>query len=450
MKKSLSLSFLIICSITLSVFAQGVSPSPTPTRPRVIVVGETPNATPIPTPTPTATQNPKVVVVTSDSPKPTPTPVLTSTPVVTPTSVPITSPTPTSSVTSVPINTVVFPKNRLMNVGQIKGKIDEAKKLMQGRPMPISYTESYLVTDVLRVAFYDWDTSQIDFVVMTKAIFLARNMVYPTLSTNGKYVTVRIIRANGVNTPITIIDQKNQPHTPLVVQYPIERGGQLAEMAYYTSTHPGIVNPEVVSAGKIYVSSMIDAAREKLREKGIYISPQVANIAERLATVEHVDHARFRNEYHLNIYNDIFTLFALNEGQTYRYSVSSAGAGGMVQMIPSTYRMVRNQYPQVNLMPDFVEGMRNHLNACQAMLLYMQWTWNDLSANQTIANALDSGIATQADLMAAGYNSNPARLQLYIRRGGANWRSLIPNETKIYLQIYASLERFVPMNPRTK
>ena len=31
-------------------------------------------------------------------------------------------------------------------------------------------------------------------------------------------------------------------------------------------------------------------------------------------------------------------------------------------------------------MPDFVEGMRNHVNASQAMLLYMQMTWNDLIA----------------------------------------------------------------------
>jgi hypothetical protein len=52
--------------------------------------------------------------------------------------------------------------------------------------------------------------------------------------------------------------------------------------------------------------------------------------------------------------------------------------------------------------------------------------------------------------MAAGYNSNPAKLPGYIKRGGSNWRTLIPRETKIYLQIYASLEKAVPMSPRTK
>ena len=261
---------------------------------------------------------------------------------------------------------------------------------------------------------------------------------------------LRVIRANGVNTPVVIFDQAGEPHTPLVVQYPVERGGRYMETAYYTSTHPGIVTPEVVAAGKLYVRTTIDAAREKLREKGIVVTAQVADMAERLATVEHVDHARFRNEYHPNVYNDIFTLYALNEGNTYRYSVSSAGAGGMVQMIPSTYHMVRGRYYSIGLMPDFVEGMRNHPNAAQAMLLYMKMTWDDLAANPTIAAALADGTATPAELMAAGYNSNPAKLAGYIRRGGSNWRNLIPRETRIYLQIYASLEKFVPMTPRAK
>src|SRR5678815_4433459 len=106
--------------------------------------------------------------------------------------------------------------------------------------------------------------------------------------------------------------------------------------------------------------------------------PKVADIAERLATVEHVDHMRFRTEFQPNIFNDIFTLYALNEGQTYRYSVSSAGAGGMVQMIPSTYAMIRRMYPNVALIPDFVEGMRNHVNATQAMLLYMPVSYTHL------------------------------------------------------------------------
>ena len=122
----------------------------------------------------------------------------------------------------------------------------------------------------------------------------------------------------------------------------------------------------------------------------------------------------------------------------------------MVQMIPATYALMRRRYSGVGLIPDFVEGMRNHVNATQAMLLYMQMTWNELAASPTVSEAMASGIATQEQLMAAGYNSNPARLPGYIARGGADWTSLIPRETRIYLQIYDSLERFVPMTPRAR
>jgi len=80
----------------------------------------------------------------------------------------------------------------------------------------------------------------------------------------------------------------------------------------------------------------------------------------------------------------------------------------------------------------------------------MQRTWNDLNSSETIRDAVASGLATQDQLMAAGYNSNPARLAGYINRGGSGWTNLIPRETKIYLSIYESIERQVPMAPRAR
>ncbi len=339
---------------------------------------------------------------------------------------------------------------RTMNFGQLKSKIAEAKRQMQARPLQTAMTDVFLISNVVRVAFHDWETGKIDYAILTKDAYLDTKTDKQLISSNGKQITVRTIRGNGVNTPLMILDDKLKTQLPLLVQYPVEKGGRYIETAYYISTHPGIVNPEVVNAGEMYVRNTIDIARDKLRQQGIFIQPRIADMAEKLATVEHVDHQRFRTEPHQNIYNDIFTLYALNEGQTYRYSVSSAGAGGMVQMIPPTYRMIRSRYYQVNLMPDFVEGMRDHVNASQAMLLYMQMTWNDLIASPTIFDALQNGIATDEQLMAAGYNSNPARLAGYIKRGGAGWTRLIPRETQIYLQINESLNRFVPMKPRTR
>jgi hypothetical protein len=258
------------------------------------------------------------------------------------------------------------------------------------------------------------------------------------------------VRPNGVNTAVTIFETTtNRSFVPLLVEYPIERNGYLREMAYYTSAHPALLSADVVNAGKSYVHTMLELAAKRLRDKGIFISPQILDVAERLLIVEHVDHTRFLRENRLALYEEIFSLYALNELNTYRYSVSIAGAGGMVQMIPSTYQMIRRLHPGAGLNPDFVLGMRNHGNALEAMLLYMYDVWNTLNSDPDVTFALGAKWATVADLMAAGYNSNPARLPLYIRRAGASWRTLIPAETQMYLQIYRSVESFIPMKSRS-
>lgn len=424
MKQGVIEGLLVLPTLVISVSAQGyvTQPEATPTPPRVIVTNtmppiQQPKST---TPIPSSTPRPATTII-----------------------VPSASPTSSQSQTSnLNYNGLSF--------AQLKNKIAEAKRMMQTRPLTTAISVPLAMTSLVRIAYYDWRTKNIEFVVLDKDTFLTPGVSTMAISSNGRSMATRTIRANGVNTPIIITDETGQAHLPLIVQYPVERGGRFIETAYYISSHPGLVTPEVVNAGRLYVRNVVDIAREQLRLKGYFIQPKVADIAERLAAVEHVDHYRFRTEFHPNIYNDIYTLFALNEGQTYRYSVSSAGAGGMVQMIPSTYRMVRVRFPNALLMADFVEGMRNHVNATQAMLLYMQMTWNDLAASPTVNYAMQDGIATQEQLMAAGYNSNPARLPGYISRGGDNWSALIPRETKIYLQIYASIERVISQTPRKK
>lgn len=394
-----------------------IDPEPTPTPSRVIVTNTMPPVQPTRTPAPSSTPKPTIIVP----------------------SAPQTNAQPTQASNL---------NYKGLSFTQMKNKISEAKRMMQTRPLTTAMSEPMTVNQLVRIAYHDFRTRNIDFVVVDKETFLTPGIGTMAVSASGRPMTVRTIRGNGVNTPVVITDESGQPQLPLVVQYPVERGGRFIETAYYISTHPGLVTPEVVSAGRFYVRNTIDIAREQLRAKGYSIQPKIADIAERLAAVEHVDHFRFRTEFHPNIYNDIYTLFALNEGQTYRYSVSSAGAGGMVQMIPATYRMVRARFPNALLMPDFVEGMRNHVNASQAMLLYMQMTWNDLVASPTVSTAMQDGIATQEQLMSAGYNSNPARLAGYINRGGESWTTLIPRETKVYLQIYSSHERAVTIAPR--
>lgn len=333
-------------------------------------------------------------------------------------------------------------------MNKIRARLDEAKRVLKSRPALTAMTTTPELA-IVTLAVLDEKSGQIQTVRIPKDDFLTKG-AFMTLPTSlGTSVQVRILRANGVNTAVTVFDNTGRQLVPLVVEYPIERGGALREMAYYTSAHPALLSPEVVKSGQSYVHTMLDLAAKRLRDKGVPIPSNLVDIAERLCVVEHTDHTRFRAENRQMLFEEILSLYALNELDTFRHSVSFAGAGGMVQMIAPTYQMLRRLHPGIGLNPDFVLGMQNHGNALEAMLLYMFDTWKLLSADPDVTAALSSGIATQPELMAAGYNSNPAKLGAYIRRGGASWRILIPKETQMYLQIYHSLDTLIPMKARS-
>ncbi|HEX8474976.1 MAG TPA: hypothetical protein VF666_13175 [Pyrinomonadaceae bacterium] len=327
-------------------------------------------------------------------------------------------------------------------IGKVQARIAEAKRLLKRQPHDSS-------TNFVTIAAQDPATSQIHLLTLSKESFLsdgAETVVHSSLDAPLK---LRVVRANYVNTAVQISNLKGDGLQPLMVQYPVEKKGTLSEVAYYTSAHPAMKSPDATNAGQRYVHRMLAQARERLQKKGMKISPDIVEAAERLCIVEHTDHKRFDAEERGALFSEIYTLYALNGGDTYRYSVSTAGAGGMIQMIPLTYEMVRRLHPKAGLREDFVDGMRDHGNALEAMLLYMQDTWNDLLRREEIRQALDSQTATQAELLAAGYNSNPARLAVYLERGGANWRTLIPRETQMYLRIYESVENHIPFTPHS-
>jgi hypothetical protein len=326
-------------------------------------------------------------------------------------------------------------------VSRIHARIEEAKRLLAREGAPGA--------EEVRVAADDPLTSQLQVVTLSKDIYLKKDAEAVVSVAPGRQLHLRVARANGVNTAVHISDDAGRTLAPLVVQYPIKRDGAVSEIGYYSSVHPALESVELARDGRDYIHRMLNMASARLQQKGIQVAPQIVDTAERLCVVEHTDHKRFMTEDRAALFNEITTLYSLNARNTYRYSVSTAGAGGMIQMIPSTYKMVRERHPDAELTADFVTGMQDHANALEAMLLYMQDTWNDLLKRDEITSALGSGLATRAELLAAGYNSNPARLAGYIERGGNQWRTLIPSETQMYLQILAAVEANVPMNART-
>jgi len=319
---------------------------------------------------------------------------------------------------------------------EISKKIAEAKSLLKAQPKSSDAGSGGSV----KLAAFDSVTSQIHIFPVAKDTFLTFGAETQARTQLGRAVRVRVLNPNGVNTAVQVADAATgQKFLPLVVEYPIVKSGVVTENAYYTSAHPALRSPDVISAGQSYVTTMLDQAAAELAQDGLVISSDLVNVARHLVIVEHTDHKRFK-EQDPAVYPEVLSLYALNRGDTYRYSVSSAGAGGMIQMIPRTYEAMRQHHPNISLQPDFVTGMRNHANALKAMLLYIDDTWKFLAASAEVQQALQSGTATKTELLAAGYNSNPYRLPGYLSNGGSAWRTLIPAETQMYLKIYRSVD----------
>jgi hypothetical protein len=323
----------------------------------------------------------------------------------------------------------------------IVARISEAKELLGSK-----LDSPTLSRDSVRLAALDPDTSQLDIFSLAKDEFLTKDADLTATTQYGRKVHIHVTRANGVNTAVTVTDvATGQSLVPLTVQFPIIRKGAVSEVAYYTSAHAALLSPEVTSAGESYVDTVLDKAAQNLAQHGVEVPADIVEVAEHLCIVEHTDQKRFTSELHSTLFPEILSLYALNQGNTFRYSVSSAGAGGMIQMIPRTYEMIRKQHPTVLLNSDFVNGMRDHANALEAMLLYMNDTWSGLEKSVQVQDALRSGTATKAELLAAGYNSNPVRLPVYLKNGGAEWRTLIPTETQMYLAIYSSVDKNIDL-----
>jgi len=178
MKLGFLLAFLATFGVASAINAQSVTTQPS-TRPSRVVV-----TTNLPTPT-------KIVA-------PSPTPTVEVQPEVQP-----------EGPSDMPMAPSVDPSNLprvSLSFGEIKSKIAEAKRQLQTKPQLISSEDPKLQTNWVRIAFMDPRTSKIGFVTLTKDTYLKTGAVNTGVSTDGKMITVRTIRANGVNTPIQVVN----------------------------------------------------------------------------------------------------------------------------------------------------------------------------------------------------------------------------------------------------
>jgi hypothetical protein len=254
-----------------------------------------------------------------------------------------------------------------------------------------------------------------------------------TMSFEDPNFEVKLIRFNGVNSRFQV--SKPAGGIVLALKYLIvgtESGNKAAiegsfSEAIYVPYSPLLEQPDVIAYGGTYLDSIIEQVANELKVlpsqavPGKTITEAIKpSLIKSLVYAEHTDTAELLNTPNTqDVVNRIKVLFATNEGDTYKYSLSSANARGISQFIPSTYEGLVKRHPEAELNPDYIKGMEDHKNAIKATYLLV----DDYTGAVRVKaqNGFAEGMAF--DYGAASYNGGTTRIARAVDAFGVNWNA---------------------------
>jgi hypothetical protein len=245
--------------------------------------------------------------------------------------------------------------------------------------------------------------------------------------TPGFVISVR--RENGINTDFACVFPA--AGKVLAVKYPVSNegnrfgAGDPVIEAVYTPYSAEIKTEEVIKEGIEIQERFVRKAYSRIKDKGVlsYAFPgrKVADVIppdvlQVLLMNEHIDPGEFKSEGLTRaLVERVLTVIATNKESAYSYSVSSAGARGLVQMIPSTYYLIANKYPTAGLMKEFSRGMADPINAVVAQLLLCDSDW------QAIRTRSDIPPERIGPYLAAAYNGGVGRVLSMLAYNKTDW-----------------------------
>src|SRR5262249_50288532 len=195
--------------------------------------------------------------------------------------------------------------------------------------------------------------------------------------------------------------------------------------AIYTPYSGEIKTEEVVQAGLEFQEDLIERAYHRLRERGVmsHAFPSrsiVATIPRGVLHVllinEHIDPSEFRPAGLTKpLAERVLTVVGANRERAYAYSISPAGARGLVQMIPSTYARLADKYPSAGLKSNFLAGMQDPVNAVIAQVLLCDSDW------QTIRSRTEIDAEHIGPYLAAAYNGGVGRVMSFLANNESDW-----------------------------
>ncbi len=250
------------------------------------------------------------------------------------------------------------------------------------------------------------------------------------------------VRDNGVGSRFEIAYPENM--VILALRTMVRSGKNGYREVVYTPYSPGIDTWQVRQAGLSYLTHLIELAHKDLQAKKVRLSAFDGLFADGMPTeevslvlsiIEHIDPVRFKHCQEggeTALVREVLTIIGANTTNAYAYAKSPAGARGLFQFIPRTYKRLQERYPQARLMKNFVPGCNDHINAAKASLLLFDSDLSDLPRGWL--STARRNVRTIGAYLAAAYNCGAKRVGESAKACGNEWTCRLPEETKIYLK----------------
>ena len=244
---------------------------------------------------------------------------------------------------------------------------------------------------------------------------------------------VAVSRTNGINSQYAVDDGSGKIFV-VGVEYPIltEKVISKHKKVYtlndvlYVPYSDKLQVPEMVAWGAQTLDGYVSDVYGQLREQGIMsrampgrlladvIDP---NLVKSIVFIEHAGNGVTVNDPK-GVTDAIKVVLAANQGNAYAYSVSVAGARGLVQFIPSTYKLMTRRN-DLGLIKDFVAGMTDPHNAIKAEVAYLDAELANMPAD--IRALADTDMPKLDTYLAAAYNGGGGRVHKAIAAFGESW-----------------------------
>lgn len=251
---------------------------------------------------------------------------------------------------------------------------------------------------------------------------------------------VRVQRNNGVNSEFLLDDPED---VVVGVRYPIFKDVSVSakkpryelQDVVYVPYSKKLHREETAAWGRETLDANAKEAYAALRAAGVrsraFPDRLLADVIsqeqlETIAVIEHLSEGSLLGANARFAMESVFVVLGANQDDAYAYSRSSAGARGLFQFIPSTYKGISAR-KELGLNPDFEKGMADPVNAIKAAVAYLD---DELSRMPlAVKDLYHVNNDRVIEYLAAAYNSGGTRIRRAVAMWGDAWSE--PHDAEI-------------------